>query len=171
MNVFYTEMVGKFFFDHIRAAWKVGEVASLLSEISAANNVLERAFAPHCSSRLPTLAFHSLNHAVEGSERSWSLTRTGAPPFEHFDVFIKQYYRASSQGYSTRKNETVQNVSRPLERVQRRRSQAHEVFLTDSYRGKESTWKAVGDTWFDMGCACHRSRWQRQWKERQRRSL
>lgn len=110
-------------FGHNGATWTAVEQESLRSESLRIKTVVQRAFAPGCSSGLFTSKFHLLNHVAKVSERCVSMLVTDAASFEDSDMLRKQSYRIPSRRYLTRMYETVHVLSRALKSVQREESQ------------------------------------------------
>lgn len=119
MHVFYTEIMIKVLFGQKSGAWVEDELARLRAKIRKLKSVVEKIFSPHCSSRLFTLRFHLLEHAVHYLGRFGSLSFIDARPFKHFNVLIKKFYRMKSGRLSTRMYETVEKMESALDGVQK----------------------------------------------------
>lgn len=102
-------------------------------EISGLKTVFGKTSAPHCSSGFFTLKIYLLNYVLENLERFWSLAFTDEAPSVHLDVLIEQSYRMSFCQYSTKIYDTVHNVGRALESVEREKSQIQELLLAHPY--------------------------------------
>lgn len=59
-------------------------------------SVVEKKFAPHCSSGLFTLKFHPLGHVVEDLSKFGGLSFVDAGPFEHINVLVNRSYRMTA---------------------------------------------------------------------------
>lgn len=76
-------------------------------------------FGQHCSSGVFTMKFHLLRHFLHDLERFVSFSSMDAGPSEHFSMLMKKSHRMTSQRLSTRMYETVANMRRSLDSVQR----------------------------------------------------
>lgn len=65
INLFYTQMVNKATLDNNGGAWVGSALRGLWLEVWEVMNVVEKSFAPHCSSGLSKLKFHVLDHVMD----------------------------------------------------------------------------------------------------------
>lgn len=83
----------------------------LESKVENFTRVAESVCGWQCSYSLYDLTFHLLNHPVRNLKRFGGIYFTEARASEHFNLLIRQSYRMTSQWWSRRLQETMQNVS------------------------------------------------------------
>lgn len=74
-------------------------------------------FAPHSTSGKYSLLYSLLHHLVHGIKRFENTSSTEAALFEDFNVLAKQSFSMTSQGLSTRMQETVHSMQNAMCRV------------------------------------------------------
>lgn len=118
MNGQYTDSVNRVLADHWEMQWVLKKLPRHLSEIKGFKRIAQKASAPQCASRSYTSKPHLLDLSVKDLKRFGNMLFTDAELFEHLNVLTEQSYRMKSRELSTRMQETAQNMTSGVCRVQ-----------------------------------------------------